>query len=218
MKKENALRLLEGSESSSVCGSARIDDELEMPTASIASRPQTNERPRTPPSDVLRSASASLPEGISTMSEGKSPRGRRKTQKQVGFASSKGSDDGSDSKLSGDLKYANLLSRFDYEDRDAIGRQVEKNSTTTSNAASGRGTQIRSCLEGFYCAKGLCRIRRVNSWSKLINGEESGTEDDSDQSDAEADDYAGISAPLYEVADAIFDFPAQKFFRRQVMK
>lgn len=55
------------------------------------------------------------------------------------------------------------------------------------------------------------------SWSKLINGGISGSEEDDDRSELEFDDYSGISAPLYEVADAIFDFPAQKFFRRQVL-
>lgn len=34
--------------------------------------------------------------------------------------------------------------------------------------------------------------------------------------DAEFEDYAGISGPLYAVADAVFSFPTQKFFRRQV--
>eukprot|EP00803_Ostreobium_quekettii_P004985 evm.model.scf_463.2 EVM.evm.TU.scf_463.2 scf_463:20967-31329(+) len=36
--------------------------------------------------------------------------------------------------------------------------------------------------------------------------------------DAELEDYAGISAPLYQVVERVFDIPAQKFFRRQVFQ
>ena len=34
--------------------------------------------------------------------------------------------------------------------------------------------------------------------------------------DAEFEDCAGVSAPLYRVVECVFDMPAQKFFRRQV--
>lgn len=34
--------------------------------------------------------------------------------------------------------------------------------------------------------------------------------------DAEFEDYVGISAPLYQVVEGVFNIPAQKFFRRQV--
>ena len=56
-------------------------------------------------------------------------------------------------------------------------------------------------------------MKRTTSWGRTTS---SGSDDD-DSSVLDFDDYAGISAPLYEVADAIFVFPAQKFFRRQVM-
>ncbi|CAD7702485.1 unnamed protein product [Ostreobium quekettii] len=36
--------------------------------------------------------------------------------------------------------------------------------------------------------------------------------------DAEFEDYVGISAPLYQVVEGVFNIPAQKFFRRQVFQ
>lgn len=59
--------------------------------------------------------------------------------------------------------------------------------------------------------------RKATLWAKFLNSELSGSDEDDDRLDLGFDDSSGISAPLYEVADAIFDFPAQKFFRRQVL-
>jgi len=199
LKRENRLRLLDGSECSSMASSMRIDDESDTASASIQLHPSNGDRPTSQITDMPIRANASLPEVTALMTNGQtSPRGQRRTQKQVMFAPD---NDERDSKLPGDLTNANLLSRFDYQDRDAIGRQVGKNSVATASTV-----------------RGSIRMRRVTSWSKFINKNISGSEEDDDRSELEFEDYAGISAPLYDVADAIFDFPAQKFFRRQVFQ
>lgn len=200
LKKENGLRLLDGSECSSMCGSIKIDDESDTASASLPLRPPNSDRQPSQVIDIQPRGNVTFPEGTMQTNNGTiTPRGQTRRQKQ--FAAFRGDNDKTDSKLPGDLSNANLLSRFDYEDRDAIGRQVDRDSAATAAAA-----------------KGSIRLRRVMSWSKLINGGISGSEEDDDRLELEFDDYSGISAPLYEVADAIFDFPAQKFFRRQVFQ
>jgi len=114
---------------------------------------------------------------------------KRSITKKSG-APSTGSD--SEVQLPGDLTNANLLSRFDSQDRDAIGRQMKLDQSK-------------------------CPLSRTGSWSKFISGDSSSSSEDDDRLEVSFDDCTGISAPLYEVADAIFQFPRQKFFRRQVI-
>lgn len=135
MKKENGLRLLDGSECSSMCGSIKIDDESDTASASLPLRPPNSDRQPSQVIDIQPRGNAAFPEGMMQTNNGTiTPRGQTRRQKQ--FVAFRGDNDKTDSKLPGDLSNANLLSRFDYEDRDAIGRQVDRDSAATSAAGT----------------------------------------------------------------------------------
>ena len=56
----------------------------------------------------------------------------------------------------------------------------------------------------------------MDSYNRLGRGDSPGPEEEDETLEAVFDDYSGISMPLYEVADAIFNFPAQQSIRRRV--
>ena len=141
-KKENALRLLDGSESSSISGSIKIEDESDTTTTipSVKSRPQNGDRPSPFLTESPMRHNASLPEGLSAMAlaDGRrSPKGGHKRTHKTARFSTLDTFNGLPSRegLPGDLTNANMLSRFEFQDRDAIGRQVEQNAAMASSSA-----------------------------------------------------------------------------------
>ena len=109
----------------------------------VKSRPQNGDRPSLFVTESPLRHNASLPEGLSAMAlaDGRrSPKGgHKRTHKTAGF-STLDAFSGSPPRegLPGDLTNANLLSRFEFQDRDAIGRQVEQNAAKASSSAGDR--------------------------------------------------------------------------------
>ena len=144
VRKEDALRLLDDSESSSIAGSVKIDDdgaEAAMP-AVIKGKSHHGGAGWSTESAMRRNAS--VPESIgetAVVHEGRQPQqnsaGHGKAQRRVVFGRlNEDNDDAVKNKLPGDLSNASLLSRFDAQDRDAIGRKAEKYAATGGNATS----------------------------------------------------------------------------------
>jgi len=209
IREEKALRGLEDSEDSSVAGSIKLEEDSNMVGTNNPSPPIDSNAPSLIKTTVGHDRKKDLAglEGSSPFSNEKSyplptdltrtPKGIAAKKSPIGKASVSAIFY-EDHDLPGKLSSANLLSRFEYQDRDAIGRQVEK-----SMADFGQ-------------------LKRTRSWSRSAQVEDPYDEDDggtsSSPEESEFEDCTGISAPLYEVADAIFSFPAQNVFRRQFLQ
>ena len=57
----------------------------------------------------------------------------------------------------------------------------------------------------------------MDFYNRFGRGDSPGPEEEDETLEAVFDDYSGISMPLYEVADAIFNFPAHQSIRRRVL-
>lgn len=115
-KKENALRTLEDSETSSVSGSVRNDDDLDLAPSKL--RMQNGGYSDSPLAGTPRM------EGMS-FSDGRKSPVQTRTQRHVGFASTDEHSDESESKTSKPPRHETWLSRVDYESRDPFQRQPE---------------------------------------------------------------------------------------------
>eukprot|EP00210_Caulerpa_lentillifera_P002905 g2773.t1 len=223
IRAEKALRGMEDSEDSSIAGSVKQEDDV---SANLVQSVDLNSHTFVTHSNGAdKRKDSGVLEGLSPFANEKSfsfqgvdQHRMSKTATRSRFANSRWTGHAvfcDDYNLPDKLSNDNLMSRFEYQDRDAIGRQVEESATGFSDFPLFDTQPINGGING----SGQ-KLRRVRSWHRFAKSTEVlGDEQDgvnySSPEELEFEDCTGISAPLYEVADAIFNISSQNVFRRQ---